>query len=101
MINDLNTVKDKVENILAKFPETQDDDKLLWIAIMVVFYDLKNVLGSDKYDKFKYWLIKNNIPAFESVRRVRQKYQEEGKYVGTKRKYKLEEESLVRDWTKS
>lgn len=100
MLKDLERVKDKVEYILGKYPETQDSDKLLWIAYLALFHDLKGKLGPSGYFKFKSMLLNPGTCTMESVRRVRQKFQEEGKYVGKKRAERMEEEKLVRAWSR-
>lgn len=98
MLKDLVNIKDKVQYVLENYPKTQDNDKLLWLAVMVVNYDLREVLGENAYLNFKSWLLKNDIPTFESVTRIRRKFQEANLYVGTKRNHRLNEEGLVRDW---
>ena len=100
MLKDILNVKNKVKTILEKFPDTRDNDKLLWLALMVCNYNLREELGEHSYTIFKLWLLKNKIPTFESVTRVRRKFQEQGQYVGTKRVHKLNEEATVRDFFK-
>ena len=41
MIKDLITIKDKVNYLLEKYPETRDSDKLLWLGYLVVYCNLK------------------------------------------------------------
>lgn len=101
MINDIKKVHGKVEMILEKYPQTRDSDKLLWLGYLVLFHDLKTLLGDDSYAKFRDLLLSENTPSMESIRRTRQKIQEEGKYLGTERIKKLrdKENELVRDWS--
>ena len=98
MIKDLVKAKDKVESLLKSYPECQDNDKLLWLAYLVVFHDLRKTLGEEAYVKFRELLLNEDTVTMESIRRVRQKFQEEGKYVGTRRKRRLKEETEVRDF---
>ena len=98
MIKDLVKAKDKVESLLKSYPECRDNDKLLWLAYLVVFHDLREILGEEAYVKFRELLLNEDTVTMESIRRVRQKFQEEGKYVGTKRKHRLKEETEVRDF---
>jgi len=98
MINDLIKQKERVEFVLEKYPSTRDSDKLLWLAYLVIFHDLKNVLGEEHYELLKSVVMDKTCPTMESIRRLRQKFQEGGKFVGTKREVKLREESLVREW---
>lgn len=100
MLKSILSVKEKVRKVLEQYPETQDDDKLLWLGVMAIDYNLRAELGEEGYKKFRAWLLKNKIPPFESVRRIRQKFQEGGQFRGTKRKFKMEEESVVREWAK-
>ena len=97
MKKDLLKAKDRVEYLLSTYPKTQDCDKRLWLAYLVKFHELDQILGADAYKKFCNILLDKDTVTMESVRRVRQKFQEHGKYVGTKRKQKLEEELEVRN----
>lgn len=99
MIKDLIAVKDRVAYLLSTYPELRDDDKMLWVAYLVTYHQLRAVIGEEAYGKFKTLLTNRDTPTMESIRRVRQKYQEEGQYVGTKRKRKLEEAERVRQWS--
>jgi len=100
MISHLNKAKDRVAYLLDKHPSTRDSDKVLWLAYLATFHDLKNQLGEIPYNKFKEILYSENACSMESVRRVRQKYQEDGLFIGTKRSLKLKEETNVREWVK-
>lgn len=97
---ELRTTKDKVESILENHPSTRDNDKFLWLAYMNKHHDLRKTLGVDSYDKLKKILLEKEVPLFESVRRVRQKLQQEGKYHGKKRKNRMHLEKEVRNWTR-
>lgn len=50
------------------------------------------------YDVLKGIVLNKGTASMESLRRVRQKFQENGLYVGTKRKNKLDESELVSKW---
>lgn len=104
MISDhLTKVKDKVEFILSQVPETQDCDKKLWLAYMNKFHGLRIHMGLDSYRNFRDWFLSNDIPPSESLRRVRQRLQQDAKYVGTQRvnrlKEKAEVEEILREWS--
>lgn len=101
MISDLKKSKDKVEALLNQYPVVRDSDKLLWLAYLVKFHDLKNELGEVAYRKFERILLDKNTVTMESIRRVRQKFQEQGKYVGTKREEKLAEAEEVKTYITS
>lgn len=98
MLKDLKKAKDKVEYILETIPVTRDCDKTLWLVYLAAFHDLKKELGDEAYNKFKSILLDKDTCTMESIRRMRQKFQEEGKFQGTKRKAKMEEEKEVRGW---
>jgi len=91
------TIKSKVEKILNKFPITRDSDKLLWLGYLVQYHNLKTALGEEGYKALKAVIMHEDTPTMESVRRVRQKLQEEGKYQGNKRKDRLEEADGMRE----
>jgi len=89
--------KHRVEKILSDYPETRDSDKLLWLAYLVIYHDLKNVIGEYAYRDFRTLLMEKETVTMESIRRMRQKFQESGKYIGNKRKFKLDEAEIVRE----
>lgn len=64
-------VKDKVERVLSQKPETRDNDKLL----MLYVWQIEGLNLSDS--QLKKW---KEVSSPESIRRMRQKMQEEGKY---------------------
>lgn len=97
MIKDLWKAKDRVEHLLKEYPATRDSDKILWLAYLVIYHDLKSIIGVKAYEDFKALLLHKETVTMESIRRIRQKHQEGGKYVGEKRKFKLKEEKLVRE----
>ncbi len=101
MITQLRRAKDRVEFLLSKHPVCRDDDKLLWIAYLVTFHDLKLAIGNDAYEKFKKILLDEDTCSMESVRRVRQKFQEEGSFIGKKRQAKLDEAERVASMMRS
>lgn len=64
-------VKDKVARVLSQKPETRDNDKLL----MLYVWQIEGLhLSDSQLEKFK------NASSPESIRRMRQKMQEEGQY---------------------
>lgn len=107
MLSDLvkvrDKVRDKVEYVLKTFPSSRDSDKKLWMFYMSEFHNLPRILRSsrDPYFSFSNLLLDESTPTMESIRRVRQKFQQDGLYLGSKRLVKLEEEKRVRDWSRS
>jgi len=81
-------IKDKVEALLKKYPDTRDSDKILWLVYLNRYYGLKENMNISKkpYETFKKLILNSRAPKFETIRRVRQKFQEEGNYLGVKRK---------------
>ncbi len=100
MIKDLNSIKDRVYSILEKHPITRDDDRLLFLAYMVTYHRLKAVTTS--YESFREFFLNKNTPSTESIRRCRQKIQEEGFFPAAKNigRARAEEESEVRNWSR-
>jgi len=97
MSRDLNTVGTGVYCLLQSYPELRDNDTLLLFAYLNKFCGLKKALGDDAYNKLKEICLDNATPKFESIRRVRQKIQESGLFLGKKRQQKLEEAELVKE----
>ena len=78
LLNKLKTVKERVEWILQKYPNARNSDLYLTIIYLRKFTEL------GKYIKFiPYEVIRKYDGIFETIRRTRQKIQEEGKYLPT------------------
>ena len=87
MVDDILTVKDRVFHILETVPATRDSDKLLIMRFLVetkVGYYVKNGLFIP-YSHF------DDLPSFESIRRVRQKFQEQGLFLASEKVKELRE----------
>ena len=101
MLENLIKCKDRVEYLLSTQPETRDCDKTLWLMYLFTFHNLKSIdRASIPSLRLTEVLLASETPTPESIRRIRQKYQESGLYVGTKRKQKLEESDKVRQWAR-
>ena len=65
----------------------------------------RNIFGTEDnpkeeyYQHFKALILHRRTPSFESIRRVRQKYQEEGLFSGKNRALRMEESEKVSDWS--
>ena len=70
MSSELNTLAQKVEAVLKKYPDTRDDDRHLIQTLLGVYY------GVDYFTPFGAVLKNRNLPSFESIRRARQRIQE-------------------------
>lgn len=75
----LKRMQDKVEYLLAQYPATRDDDRKLIGAVYMMFY------GVDVNAPFKDILLNDKLPNFETIRRCRQKAQEENEALRGKR----------------
>jgi len=91
LLEKLRTVKDRVEYLLARYPDARNSDLYLTILYLRKFAEL------GKYIRYiPYNVIKKYEGIFETIRRTRQKIQEQGKYLPTdpevlKRRKKLAE----------
>lgn len=75
----LNTIKAQVEYILRRYPATRNDDRFLIRVLYQKFYNVHY------YDSFGAVLMNTKLPSFESIRRCRQKIQEQDESLrGTK-----------------
>lgn len=92
MLTDIKTVTAKVVTIMEQNTATRDDDTLLMLEVW-------KLQGLHLNREAEEWILKNCSPA-ESIRRVRQKIQEGGELLGTKRRHRMDEEPKVRDWAK-
>lgn len=70
----LNKMKEKVTYLLETYPRLRDDDFLLIGAVYSQFY---NVGHSDSFLEVMKHHDEKHLPSFESIRRTRQKVQEE------------------------
>lgn len=75
----LKRMQDKVEYLMQMYPATRDDDRKLIGAVYTVFY------GVDVNAPFKDILLNDKLPNFETIRRCRQKAQEENEALRGKR----------------
>ena len=87
----LRTVKERVEYLLDKYPNTRNSDLYLIILYLRYFTELGKYIKYIPYD-----VIKKYDGITETIRRMRQKIQEEGRYLPTdpevlKRRRKLYE----------
>lgn len=89
--SELIPIKDKVGSILNEYPAARDDDKLLWLLYLKMFCGLTE----EGWEILWPILAEENTPAMESIRRIRQKFQENGLYLGEKRQKRLEESEAV------
>jgi hypothetical protein len=81
MQNTLTTSKSRVEFLLENYPSLRDDDKKLWVSYLVMFHNLQEVLTrAQPFEALCSLLLKEDVASCETLRRLRQKLQENGAY---------------------
>ena len=94
----LKTMQQRVEFCLETYPICRDDDNMLIGAVYAIFYDV-----DAKRTLFKEILLRKDLPSFETIRRCRQKAQEQRpelrgtRYAQKKRK---DNEKRVREYVR-
>lgn len=78
LLERLRTVKERVEYLLEKYPDARNSDLYLTILYLRRFTELGRYIKYIPYD-----VIKKYDGVFETVRRTRQKIQEEGRFLPT------------------
>lgn len=99
MLSDYVKVQDRVKFLLERYPEVRDSDKLLWLAYNCHFNNLKEVTRTGRYDCFKDWMLREEVPVFESLSRARRKIQETRPELAGEKAKRLIEEEKVRSYT--
>lgn len=100
MIEGLKTCRDKVKVLMEKYPMTRDSDKLLWLAYMVQYHDLREKIGNEAYLALKEIVMSDDTPPMESIRRIRQKIQET-ELQGKLQEERKEQTKEVTQWAKT
>jgi len=76
------TLKDQVEYVLQKYPSSRELDELLWWLVFKIFYpELAREFGECAKKGFIPMKILTKVPRFETVSRIRRKFNEQGKYL--------------------
>lgn len=75
-LSNLKTLSEKIEHILENYKRSRDSDAIL---IKWLFYLHYEVDPQESFDKVLFRIQKGELPCFESIRRSRQKIQEQGK----------------------
>ena len=95
MADTLNKMKAKVTYLLETYPRLRDDDFLLIGAVYSQFY---NVDYSDSFLDVMKHHDEKHLPSFESIRRTRQKVQEEHPEYESSRARKKERQMAINDY---
>lgn len=76
----MRTIKKNVESVLKTHSETRNSDRLLWILYLVMYHELRFVLG-DKYQEFRKLILSPEVPMPDRIRLLRQEINEEGLFI--------------------
>lgn len=92
------TIKDHVEHLLHNYAETRSSDKHLQWAYLDTHGRLYKKLDDKTYLDVKEAFY--TMPSFETIRRIRQKFQEGGHYLGTDevQEKRQQESNEVKNW---
>lgn len=71
----LNTIRENVRSILARCPETRNNDRMLLACYMLEFHNVT---------RFYEYAAREDLPSLETIRRRRQEIQEQGLLLPTK-----------------
>lgn len=93
MLQDFKTITKLVERILSDDRRARDDDTYL---LFKVWEKQGFIIPNELREK-----INNYAVSPESVRRIRQKIQEDGRYRGSSYSYRQKEEGKVREWARN
>ena len=92
---ELKAIEKKVLNILENFPETRDDDKVL-------YYKYLDIYGYDTKIKLEDYLFNSKYPKYDSVSRCRRRVQSKRPdLLGTKTRQRKECEKEYIEYAKS
>jgi len=94
MLELIKTVKDKVDRLLEKYPQTRDCDKTLYMAFLWTYTNMREFDGD--FASFAKRVTWSDVPCPESISRARRLIQASGRYQGERRKERLESETEVR-----
>jgi len=83
MLDSIKFVKDKVTYTLERSKRARDDDVFLYILILEKFYGLSDKIGFENSKKLLKLMA--DAPCPESIRRARQRVQEEGHFIGNRK----------------
>ena len=86
-MNELKTVTQMVLECLEKYPETRNSDRALIRRVYEDYYDIA-------WQAFCVVIMRPDLPSFETIRRVRQKIQEEHEELRATKK--VEDERVAR-----
>jgi len=78
LLEQLKTLKEQVAYVLENYPETRNSDLYLWLILIRTFHpEASRFIKYIPYEVFK------KFPNFETVARLRRKFNEEGLFLPT------------------
>lgn len=94
MFDEIIKIKDVVKELLIQYPETRDNDNLLMLKVWRRQYP---GLPNSEFSTFANYLVLNKFKSPESIRRSRQKIQEQNPHLrGKLREQRKKEAEKVR-----
>lgn len=75
-MEDLISVKSRVNYLLSTYIETRDCDRELWLKYMTVYHGLKYDIQTANWKDFRKTMLDSSIAGFETISRCRRKLQE-------------------------
>jgi hypothetical protein len=86
LADEFRTAEQRVAYLLERWPELRDSDKKLYLTYLNQFHGLKARLESAKnpYPELKAIFLSDDTLSFNTIRRVRAKFQAGGLYHGSK-----------------
>lgn len=88
----LDKISQKVSEILRRFPEARNSDKKLFWLLIQEYYGVGQFIDDKKFFQ---------LPSFESIRRVRQKIQQELLFPPTDWRVAKQRKWEEREWQKA
>lgn len=77
----LKTGTERIKFLLENYAELRDNDKKLWVSYLIMFHNLQDVLACPQpFDALCDLLLKKDVCGAETMRRIRQKFQQKGLY---------------------
>mgnify|MGYP003606029781 CR=1 FL=1 len=70
-------IREKIRDLLVKYPDFRNDDKKLWLAYLNVNFDLKKKMNYESYELFKKTILSDSTPSLGTITKLRRKVQEE------------------------
>jgi U3 small nucleolar RNA-associated protein 14 len=91
-IKSMHHLCDEVAEVLEKYPQTRNSDKLLIVMVLKKYYHVETIND----------ILRSDVPTTEGIRRARQRLQEEGLYQSLEQTAKVREyqEEVMRKFSK-